>query len=220
MHSYPSPDCLRYKAAVGERLFPIPEILLPRPPCSKSSRLRAHYQSKLAVWALASSSLASLNRLYAGNNCHGARRRTGSEVSSDVSAAWTQLHRHLLTDSALQHRTRWESSLTDAAALRELLKAKSFSYSRLVAPSVAQVPLRADCIDEPAGDNAVDLLDAFDYLESNFYNSEEKIWNPRGSQLSSSRESKNIIGSSEVKRISTSSIFTAPIYRRTTGPSN
>ena len=97
-----------------------------------------------------------------------------------MSAAHTQLHRHLLIEAALLHRARRDSSLTGAAALRELLKAKSSSYSRLIAPSIAQVPLRADCIDEPSGDNAVELLDALDHLESSFYRDEENALEPEG----------------------------------------
>ena len=108
------------KLLLGNAFSHIPEIPLPRPPCSKSSRLRARHQSKLAVWALASSSRAILNRLYAGNNCHGTRRRTGSEVSSDVSAAYIQLQRHRPIEAALLHRARQEFSLRGAAALKLL----------------------------------------------------------------------------------------------------
>ena len=105
-YTYPSLELLRYTAVVGERLFPIPEIPPSRPPCSKSSRLRARRLSRLAVWELASSSLASLNRLYSGRNFSETQTRTGSEVSSDVAAAHTKLHRHLLTEAALLHRAR------------------------------------------------------------------------------------------------------------------
>ena len=145
-HTFPSVDFLRYRAQVGERFFPVPDIPLPPIPYSNSSRVRGRQKSRLAVWRLASECLAALNGLSAGR-CQRATNSCGDcDVSSDMAAAWKSVHGFLLGEAARLNKERRVCGLTGAQALEELLKrARADPYSRHAASSVAQVPHTGPC---------------------------------------------------------------------------
>lgn len=159
---FPSPETLRYRAAVGVFLFlTIPPIARPLPSQSISSRIRERYKSKLAVWDLTSRTLSALSRLSTGRLNLEKQNRDPNDGSADMIAAWEQVHSFLLKEASLLDRQRQYASMTGAQTLHALLKrGTTDSYVRDPRGKIRQVPLLVDAIVEPVNDDFVDLDDA------------------------------------------------------------
>lgn len=134
--------------------------------------------SRLHVWRLATEALIALNGLHVGRCDTETPVCDVNGASSDVVVPWALAHKSLLTEAASLHRARRNSGLTDATAVDEILsKSNANSYSRS-SPSISQVPLVADAIDEPSGDHAIELLEALDPSEALFYSQEDQFVDP------------------------------------------
>ena len=115
--------------------------------------------------------------------------RNEQRASSEVVAAWKQVHGFLLSEAALLVRARRSSHLTGAAALEEISKhRKTGNYNRIPSVSVPQVSLIADAIDEPDGERVVEFLDALDPTEALFYSAADHVVDPFGKSTASIKE--------------------------------
>ena len=103
-------------------LFPAPGIQRPAPTKSRSSRIRHRLQRRRQINVLANRYVGSLNGLHAGDMLQHTDNRRKIDPSSQLHAAWSQLHADAIGRAQQLMKARRGESMTGARALAALLK--------------------------------------------------------------------------------------------------
>ena len=160
-----------------------------------SSRLRHRWKRKLAVWVLAARAVDTLNALGTGKVDRLTCRRRMKDVPEQVRAAWGQAQTWILSESARLNTARRGLVLTGVDATAVLsTRTSADSYQRVARTRVAQEPLIAESIDEPASNNFVDMLEGLGPVESEFYRTEANLVDWSGKSLTQFREIQDHFG--------------------------
>ena len=173
----------------GEGVFPIPLVTLPLPPSSRSSRLRHRFRKRLALSMAANALLTSLNSLYAGNlrRAHPCRRLS---TSVSLKTAWAQTAALALKECQRFAKERRElNPPTGVHAAATLAKTSARDqYSLAPGRDYTQVRFSAELLDEPSGDDVVDMLSALPLQEAEHYSREDLVVSEMASMTTSMAE--------------------------------
>lgn len=97
---FPSAEFLEALDDIDSRFFPVPGVQTPKPPRSRSSRLRHRWRRGLQARSSANACLEALSELAPGPLQRFASCRRMTEVPNHLAAAYTRFHRFILTRGA------------------------------------------------------------------------------------------------------------------------